>query len=164
MISLIVAMDRNKVIGVNNQLPWHLPEDLKYFKKITTGHPIVMGRKTRDSIGRNLPNRENMIITRNPDYVCEGCTIFRSINEFYNWTNAHSDEEIFIIGGAELFAETISQTNRLYITRIEHEFEGDTFFPELNWSEWKLVKEQPGVVDENNVYPHVFYVYERAEV
>lgn len=164
MISLIVAMDSKGVIGVNNQLPWHLPEDLKYFKKITTGHPIVMGRKTRDSIGRNLPNRENVVITRNQDYICDGCTIFHSVDEFYNWSNAKRDEEIFVIGGAELFAETISKTDRLYITRINHEFDGDTFFPELNWHEWKLISEQKGIVDEKNLYPHVFYVYERAEL
>ncbi|HEO8421222.1 dihydrofolate reductase [Niallia sp. FSL W8-0635] len=163
MISLIVAMDINGVIGVNNQLPWHLPEDLKYFKEITTGHPIVMGRKTRDSIGRNLPNRENVVITRNQDYNCEGCTIFHSVDEFYNWSNA-KDEEIFVIGGAELFAETLSNTDRLYITRINHEFEGDTFFPALNWQEWKLVSEQKGIVDEKNIYSHVFYVYERTEL
>ncbi|WP_400241843.1 dihydrofolate reductase [Niallia sp. JL1B1071] len=164
MISLIVAMDRNNVIGVNNQLPWHLPEDLKYFKKVTTGHPIVMGRKTRDSIGRNLPNRENVIITRNPDYICEGCTIIHSIDEFYKWSFAHREEEIFVIGGAELFAETISKTDRLYITRIDHEFDGDTFFPALNWQEWELVSEQKGIEDEKNLYSHVFYVYERAEL
>ena len=163
MISLIVAMDRNRVIGASNQLPWHLPEDLKYFKKITTGHPIVMGRKTRDSIGRNLPNRENVVITRNSDYVCDGCTIFNSIDEFYKWSNKqHHEEEIFIIGGAELFVETLGKTDRLYITQIDHEFEGDTFFPELNWDEWKLVDEQEGIVDEKNIYPHSFYVYERA--
>ncbi|WP_312098177.1 dihydrofolate reductase [Niallia sp.] len=162
MISLIVAMDRNGVIGINNQLPWHLPEDLKYFKKITTGHPIVMGRKTRDSIGRNLPNRENVVITRNSEYICEGCTLFYSLDEFYKWSNIHHDEEIFIIGGAELFVATLSETDRLYITRIDHEFEGDTFFPELNWDEWKLVDEQEGIVDEKNIYPHSFYVYERA--
>ncbi|MED3795691.1 dihydrofolate reductase [Niallia alba] len=162
MISLIVAMDKNKVIGVNNQLPWHLPADLKYFKKVTTGHPIVMGRKTRDSIGRNLPNRENVIITRNPDYQCEDCTVLYSIDEFYEWSNAHAEDEIFIIGGAELFSETIKKTDRLYITEIDAEFEGDTFFPALDWQEWQVVSEQKGIVDEKNIYPHTFFVYERV--
>jgi len=162
MISLIVAMDKNKVIGVNNQLPWHLPADLKYFKKVTTGHPIVMGRKTRDSIGRNLPNRENVIITRNPDYQCEDCTVLHSIDEFYEWSNAHAEDEIFIIGGAELFSETIKKTDRLYITKIDAEFEGDTFFPALDWQEWQVVSEQKGIVDEKNIYPHTFFVYERV--
>lgn len=161
MISLIVAMDRNNVIGVNNQLPWHLPNDLKYFKRITTGHPIVMGRKTRDSIGRNLPNRENVILTRNPAYQCEGCTILHSVQEFYEWSKEKQAEEIFIIGGSELFAETIKKTDRLYITQIDHEFAGDTFFPALNWQEWKLVSETKGQVDEKNIYPHTFLVYER---
>ena len=162
MISLIVAMDRNNLIGVNNQLPWHLPNDLKYFKRVTTGHPIVMGRKTRDSIGRNLPNRENVIITRNPAYQCEDCTILHSVQEFYEWSKEKQAEEIFIIGGAELFAETIKKTDRLYITQIDHNFAGDTFFPALNWQEWKLVSEKKGEVDEQNIYPHTFLVYERV--
>ncbi|MED4038593.1 dihydrofolate reductase [Niallia taxi] len=160
MISLIVAMDDKQAIGVNNQLPWHLPEDLKYFKKVTTGHPIVMGRKTRDSIGRNLPNRENVILTRDKNYTCEGCTVLYSIDDFKKW-QAEKDEEIFIIGGSEIFKETIEITDRLYITEISGEFEADTYFPEIDWNEWHVISENKGIRDEKNDYDYRFLVYEK---
>src|SRR3954452_17677324 len=105
MISFVVAMDENRVIGKNNQLPWHLPEDLKFFKRVTMGHPIAMGRKTHESIGRPLPGRENIIITRNKDYTSEGCTVFHSVKDFVKYSR-HIEDEIFVIGGAEIFNET----------------------------------------------------------
>ncbi|PKG24030.1 dihydrofolate reductase [Niallia nealsonii] len=163
MISLIVAMDKNNVIGYKNDLPWHLPADLKYFKKITTGHPIIMGRKTRDSIGRNLPNRENIVITRNKEYRPEGCTVFYSIEDWRKWSQTQNEEEMFIIGGAEIFKETLSFTDRLYITKIDAEYPGDTFFPEMDWGNWKLVSEVEGQKDENNSVDYQFLVYERIK-
>lgn len=164
MISLIVAMDNNRVIGYKNQLPWHLPADLHYFKKVTTGHPIVMGRKTRDSIGRNLPNRENVIVTRNVDTYYENCTILHSMEELFTWCANKKNEEVFIIGGAKIFEETLSIADRLYLTTIDAEFEGDTYFQNLEETSWKLVSEQKGVVDEKNIYDHTFYVYDRIDV
>ncbi|WP_445491170.1 dihydrofolate reductase [Niallia sp. 03133] len=161
MISLIVAMDKNNVIGHNNELPWHLPADLKYFKKVTTGHPIVMGRKTRDSIGRNLPNRENVIMTTNLQYTCEDCKILHSMEELKAWSETKNREEIFIIGGAEIFKETLNIADRLYITKIDAAYQGDTYFPDLDWSKWKIISEEQGIKDEKNNVDYTFFVYER---
>ena len=118
MISLLVAMDQNRVIGKDNQLPWHLPADLQYFKKVTMGHPIIMGRKTFDSIGRVLPGRENVIVTRNREYTNTECTILHSIEEVKDFADAN-EQEVFIIGGAEIFKAILSVADRLYITKID---------------------------------------------
>jgi dihydrofolate reductase len=160
MISFLVAMDKNRVIGKDNQLPWNLPEDLKYFKKVTMGHPIAMGRKTHESIGRILPGRENIVITRQPDYQCEGCSIFFSIEDFVkNYQTV--DEEIFVIGGAEIFKEIFAFADRLYLTYIDEEFEGDTFFPEFNLSQWELISCEIGKKDEKNPFDFEFRIYNR---
>jgi dihydrofolate reductase len=161
MISFLVAMDKNRVIGRNNQLPWHLPEDLRYFKRVTMGHPIAMGRKTHDSIGKILPGRENIIITRNSDFKCEGCTVFYSIQDFVHYCDELEDE-IFVIGGAEIFKETFQYADRLYITYIHQEFEGDTFFPDFEHSKWKLVSSEKGIRNEKNPYDYDFIIYEKA--
>jgi len=163
MISLIVAMDKNNAIGYKNDLPWHLPADLKYFKKITTGHPIIMGRKTRDSIGRNLPNRTNIVITRNKEYQETDCLVFYSVDEWRKWSKTQEEQEMFIIGGAEIFKETLASADRLYITKIDAEYPGDTFFPPLDWSNWKLISETEGQKDEKNPVDYCFLVYERIK-
>jgi dihydrofolate reductase len=160
MISFIVAMDDNRVIGKNNQLPWHLPEDLKFFKKVTMGHPIAMGRKTHESIGRLLPGRENIIITRNVDYHCEGATIFYSIKDFVEYCRGQ-EEEIFVIGGAEILKETFPHCDRLYLTYIHEKFDGDTFFPEFDFNDWELKSSEKGIKDEKNPYDYEFCVYDR---
>jgi dihydrofolate reductase len=160
MISLLVAMDRNRVIGKNNQLPWHLPADLAYFKKLTMGHTIVMGRKTFESIGRVLPGRENVIVTRNPSFTKENCIIIHSIEKIKKLA-AEKNDEIFIIGGAEIFKETLPFADRLYITKIEAEFPGDTFFPPFDESQWQLISCEKGPKDEKNPYDYYFLVYER---
>ncbi|MBP2241253.1 dihydrofolate reductase [Cytobacillus eiseniae] len=160
MISLMWAMDNNRVIGVNNQLPWHLPEDLKFFKRTTMGHPIAMGRKTWDSIGRPLPGRENIVITRNQDFACEGCTIMKSIDALLEYSK-QTDEEIFVIGGAEIFSLILPKADKLYLTRIHHEFEGDTFFPELILAEWTLISKEKGIRNEKNPYDYDFEIYTR---
>jgi dihydrofolate reductase len=162
MISIIVAMDENKVIGKNNQLPWHLPADLAYFKQVTMGHPIIMGRKTHESIGRVLPGRENVILTRNRDYFAEGCTIIHSIDDLVEWEKRQNDE-IFVIGGAEIFKQTLPITEKLYITKIHHHFTGDTYFPEYDESDWELIWQQKGVKDEKNPYDYDFVIYERRK-
>ncbi|QCJ43185.1 dihydrofolate reductase [Bacillus sp. S3] len=160
MISFIVAMDENRAIGKNNQLPWHLPEDLKFFKRVTMGHPIAMGRKTHESIGRVLPGRENIIITRQSGYTCEGCTVFNSVDEFVKYCRKQ-DDEIFVIGGAEIFNETFPFVDRLYITFIYETFDGDTFFPEFTLDDWELSSSEKGIRDEKNPYNYEFKLYER---
>ena len=160
MISFIVAMDENRAIGKNNQLPWHLPEDLKFFKRVTMGHPIAMGRKTHESIGRVLPGRENIIITRQLGYNSKDCTIFNSVEEFVKYSR-RQDDEIFVIGGAEIFNETFPYVDRLYITYIDDTFDGDTFFPEFALNDWKLTSSEKGIKDEKNPYDYEFRIYER---
>jgi len=160
MISLIWAMDKNRVIGHKNQLPWHLPEDLKFFKRTTMGHPIVMGRKTWQSIGRALPGRENIVITRSGDFQCDGCTVKNSLDELIDYSKK-KNEEIFVIGGAEIFKSILPDADRLYVTRIDHEFEGDTFFPELKMNEWELISKELGIKDEKNPYHYTFEIYQR---
>lgn len=161
MISLLVAMDQNRVIGKDNQLPWHLPADLQYFKKVTMGKPIVMGRKTFDSIGRVLPGRENVIVTRNRAYTNSDCTILHSIDEVKQFADA-SNQEVFIIGGAEIFKAILSEADRLYITKIHAQFEGDTYFPLVDEKEWRQVSAIAGTVDEKNKYAHDFIIFERV--
>ncbi|WP_057764040.1 dihydrofolate reductase [Cytobacillus praedii] len=160
MISLMWAMDNNHVIGYNNQLPWHLPEDLKFFKSTTLGHPIAMGRKTWDSIGRPLPGRENIVITRNPEFLCEGCTVLNSVEALLEYSRQKADE-IFVIGGAEIFKLILPDADKLYLTRIYDEFKGDTFFPELNMEEWSLLSREQGIKDEKNPYDYEFMIYKR---
>lgn len=157
MISLMVAMDEKRLIGKNNALPWYLPADLQYFKRVTMGHPIVMGRKTFESIGRILPGRENVIVTRNHDFQVEGCTILHDVSEIKTFAD-NSEQEVFVIGGAEIFQAILPVTDRLYITQIHEEFEGDTYFPVINETEWESVVTIPGVIDDKNIYAHDFIV------
>jgi dihydrofolate reductase len=161
MISFLVAMDQNRLIGSNNQLPWHLPEDLKFFKRITMGHPIVMGRKTYQSIGKVLPGRENIVITRVTGFDAKGCTILHSIEELLTYSNL-LNEEIFVIGGAEIFQQTFPYADRLYITFIAEEFAGDTYFPPFEEQEWSLTSAVKGIKDEKNPYEYEFRVYDRV--
>ncbi|WHY32774.1 dihydrofolate reductase [Cytobacillus firmus] len=160
MISLMWAMDENRVIGRDNKLPWHLPEDLKFFKRTTMGHPIAMGRKTWDSIGRPLPGRENIVITRNNSFSCDGCTVVHTVEELLNYSGDREDE-IFVIGGAEIFKAILPAADRLYLTMIYDEFEGDTYFPELDMSEWDLLSREKGTRDEKNPYDFEFLIYKR---
>ncbi|MBD1381602.1 dihydrofolate reductase [Metabacillus arenae] len=160
MISFMLAMDENRVIGKDNDLPWHLPADLAYFKKTTMGHPIVMGRKTFESIGKPLPGRENIIVTTNQSYNQPGCKVVHSIQELMDYISRLKQEETFIIGGAKLFEGTLPYADRLYITLIHETFDGDTYFPEIN-QDWRIVSQHAGKKDENNPYEHEFVVYER---
>ena len=133
-LSLIVATAKNRVIGVNNTLPWHLPEDLKRFRALTTGHHIIMGRKTYDSLGRLLPGRTTVIVTRNQAYKVEGAIVVHSLKDAI--AACGNDEEVFLIGGAELYKDGLKLANKLYVTEINAEYEGDAFFPGFNLSEW----------------------------
>ncbi|MEW9669233.1 dihydrofolate reductase [Ammoniphilus sp. 3BR4] len=158
MISVIVAMSRNRVIGKDNKMPWHLPADLAYFKRTTMGHTVLMGRKTFESMGRPLPGRKNVILTRQKDYQPEGCMVLHSIEEALA---AFKGEELFVIGGAEIIKEFLPVVDRLYLTLIDEEFEGDTFLPELHLEDWVECSRTDGETDEKNTYPHTFLVYDR---
>ena len=135
-LSLIVATAKNRVIGVNNTLPWHLPEDLKRFRVLTTGHHIIMGRKTYDSLGRLLPGRTTVIVTRNVDYKVEGAIVVHSLSAAI--AACGDDPEVFLIGGAELYQAGLKLADKLYITEIDAEYEGDAFFPEFDLAQWSL--------------------------
>jgi dihydrofolate reductase len=159
-ISFIFAMDRNRAIGMNNKLPWHLPGDLKFFKTVTMGHPILMGRKTYESIGKPLPGRRNVILTQNFEFQAEGCEVIHSVQEA---AQAFQDQELFVIGGAEIFRLFASDVDKMYITYIEHEFEADTYITELDLSEWTLVSSEQGERNEKNPYEYYFRIYQRKQ-
>lgn len=162
MISIVVAMDKNKVIGKDNQLPWHLPADLAFFKKITMGKAIVMGRKTYESIGKPLPGRQNIILTRNKDYAALGCTVIHSVDDIFALEQKETNE-ICVIGGAEIFKEVLAVADRLYITMIDNEFSGDTYFPPYDETDWALITREKGPKDEKNPYDYYFTVYEKLK-
>jgi len=159
VLSLIVAMDRNRLIGCNNQLPWNLPADLQHFKSTTMGKPIVMGRKTWESLGRPLPGRINITITRNPDYEAEGASVVNSLDDALKIVS--EVDEVMIIGGANLYAQALPRVDRLYLTRVEGEFEGDSWFPEFNEAEWALSTVDEHEPDEKNSHPYRFEIYNR---
>ena len=154
MIKIIVATSRNKVIGDSNNLIWYLPADLKRFKEITTGNTIVMGRKTYESIGKPLPNRRNIVITRDVDYEVDGCEIVNSLEEALMISN----QNCFIIGGGEIYKQSMGIADQIYLTLVHEDFEGDTTFPEIG-SEWKMVTSQDFEPDEKNKHKYSFIEY-----
>jgi dihydrofolate reductase len=158
MISLLVAHDPNRVIGMNNDLPWHIPEDLAYFKKMSMGKAMVMGRKTYESIGRPLPGRLSIIVTRNEAYSAEGAVVVHNLNDAIARAEEYA-EEVMIIGGAEIFRTTLGIANRLYITYIQKQYEGDTYFPSYG-PEWKLISTSEVHITEDEI-PYSFLVYEK---
>jgi dihydrofolate reductase len=161
ILSAIVAMTVDRVIGANNQLLWHLPADLQHFKKITSGHCILMGRKTYESIGKPLPNRTNIILTRDVKFQAPGCIIIHSLTEFLQHPVLHEKEEVFIIGGAEIYQLLLPQTTYLYVTIVHHHFTGNTYFPEINQTEWQEVERMDYCADANNPYPYSFLKWKR---
>jgi dihydrofolate reductase len=158
-VSLIVAMARNRVIGVNNALPWHLPADLKHFKALTMGHHIVMGRKTYESIGKPLPGRTSMVVTRNANYAPPGVVVANSLAEAISACG--DDEEIFVIGGAELYRLAIDIADRIYLTEIDADFPGDAHFTELDRMLWQEARRDSHAPDEKNRYPYHFVVLDK---
>lgn len=158
-MSLIVAMARNRVIGVNNTLPWHLPADLKHFKALTMGHHIVMGRKTYESIGKLLPGRTSVVVTRNTDYVQPGVVVVNSLEAAI--PACGNVEEIFVIGGAELYCQAITLADRIYLTEIDADVSGDAHFTEFNTMQWQETGRVNHAPDEKNQYPYHFVVYDR---
>lgn len=158
-LSIIVAASRNNVIGKDNQLIWRLSADLKRFKALTTGHTIIMGRKTFDSIGKPLPNRTSVIITRQEDYKQEGCIVVHSLEEALEAVK--DQEKVFIIGGGTIYKEAIDKADELYLTRVHSDFFGDTFFPEIKPEQWESVARQDCLPDEKNEYAYSFIDYKR---
>ncbi|KPH74764.1 dihydrofolate reductase [Oceanobacillus caeni] len=163
MISLLVAMDKNHVIGANNDLPWHLPKDLKFFKEKTTGNTIIMGRKTFDSIGKALPNRRNVVITKKGSHFPENIEVITDIDTVVKWNEENPDEEFFVIGGRNIFNQVLPLADRMYITWIEEEFAGDTYFPAFSDSDWVLTTKVKGDKDEKNPYDYYFLQYDRRK-
>jgi dihydrofolate reductase len=158
-LSFIVAMDKNRGIGQNNGLPWTMPADLKHFRVKTTGKPILMGRKTHDSIGRTLPKRPNIIITRDESYLSEGCEVYHSIHDALK--NLQQYDEVMVIGGANLFAQMLEQADRLYLTIIDHEFAVDTYLPNIDLSQWKVVEQVDNKADAENPHDYCFITYDK---
>ncbi|TMM32311.1 dihydrofolate reductase [Polaribacter aestuariivivens] len=161
MITVIAAIAKNNALGKNNDLIWHLPADLKRFKKITTGHYILMGRNTFESIGKPLPNRTTVIITRNKNYFKDGCLIAHSLEEALEL--AKEEEKIFIIGGAQIYKETIEKdlADQLDITIVHKSFEADVYFPEINPKVWKIISKEDFKADEKNKYDYSFVSYQK---
>ncbi len=160
-VSLIVAASENNVIGKDNQLIWKLPADMKFFREKTTGHHIIMGRKTFESTGV-LKNRTHIIITRNIDYkVPDGCLLASSVEDAVS--KVRNDDEAFIIGGAEIYKQSLAIADKIYLTRIHHNFEGDAFFPEIDETKWNLVSQQDYQPDEKNQYAFSFLEYNKRK-
>ena len=162
LLSLLVAISQNNVIGKDNKLPWHLPEDLKYFKNTTWGMPIIMGRKTFESIGKPLPGRTNIIITRNKSWKRDGVKIVHNLGQAKKMSEDLDVKEVFVIGGAEIFTTSLPQADRIYLTRVHQNFEGDAFFPPIDTS-WELVSNRDNPSDEKNEYACSFQIWEKRK-
>ena len=161
IISIIVAVAANNVIGKDNQLLWHLPSDLKYFKQRTTNHHILMGRKTYESIGKPLPDRTSLIITQNKNYQAQGSFVFTDIQKAIEHARADNENELFIIGGAQIYALALPFADKLYLTKIHAPFEGDTFFPQINSNEWTQTSIESFEPDEKNKFKYDFIELKR---
>lgn len=159
----IFAMDLDNAIGKDNKLLCHLPDDLKFFKQQTMGHPVIMGRKTFESIGKPLPGRLNIVITRNTDFSVPGVKVMHSVEECVAHLSELKDEKIYIIGGAEIYRQMMPHTDELLVTLIHHQFEADTFFPEIKLDEFKLTWSEPHHKDEKHPYDFTFQRYERIK-
>jgi dihydrofolate reductase len=159
MISIIVAYGLSREIGLNNQLLWHLPNDLNHFKQITMGHPIVMGRKTFESIGRPLPGRVNVIVTRNTDFKPEGCLVVNSLQDAFKATMPAQD--VMIIGGADIYEQTLPIADRIYATEVKAHLKADKYFPVLPPNQWEEISRKINPADEKNAIEHDFVVYKR---
>ena len=165
-LALIVAAAQNGVIGRNNGLPWHLPEDLRYFKRVTMGKPIVMGRKTYESIGRPLPGRTNIVISRNASWQAEGVRVLPTVEDALTLAEEvaliDGAEELMVIGGAEIYRSALPLAGRLYLTEVHAEVAGDAFLPDIDWSQWREVGRERHGASDTNPYDYSFVVYDRV--
>ncbi|WP_028561135.1 dihydrofolate reductase [Paenibacillus pinihumi] len=158
-IILISAMAKNRTIGIDNKLPWRLPEDMAFFRRTTTGNTVLMGRKTFESFGsRPLKNRLNVVMTRSTDYAPEGCGIVQSVEEALQ---TYSDSDLYVIGGEEIYRQLLPHADRILLTEIDADFEGDSFFPEFAKDEWELTDSVKGIENEDNPYSYYFQTYQR---
>ncbi|QOW11559.1 dihydrofolate reductase [Kaistella flava (ex Peng et al. 2021)] len=160
MITIVVAMGLDNEIGADNQLLWHLPKDLKHFKELTSEHPIIMGRKTYESIGKPLPNRTNIVVSRKQDWFAEGILIVGSVKEAVKFAKK-IDEQVFIIGGGNIYEQTLDLTDKLEVTLVQAKLEADTFFPKISPKIWNKIEEVCHEKDENNEFDFCFQTYER---
>ena len=165
-LALIWAMARNRVIGRANTLPWRLPADLAHFKALTTGHPVLMGRRTFESLGRPLPHRTNIVISSTPGYAPSGCLVARNLEQALQLGRQHcppSDATLFVIGGENLYTQTLPLADRLYITLVDADIDGDAWFPEFDWREWREVERRSQPADDKNPYGYTFVTLDRKE-
>jgi len=162
MIKLIVAKASNNVIGDKNNLIWHLPNDLKHFKNLTTGHPIIMGRKTYESLGRPLPNRTNIIITRDQNFIDDQIIITHSLEQALAKAN-EIQEDVFVIGGGKIYKQAMEYVDVIYLTEVHHEFNGDTYFPEIDEESFEEVERVHHMKDEKHPYSYSFITYKRIK-
>lgn len=162
LVSIIVAMGNNRVIGNKNALPWSLPADLEHFRQLTKGKPVIMGQKTFESIGRPLPERTNIVLTRDRLFRFPGCTVVYSVEEALKAVEGKF-EEAMIIGGASVYAQFLPLANKMYLTLVEGDLEGDTFFPEFNRSDWKEVERTENLPDKDNLYKYTFLTLEKIK-
>ena len=147
------------MIGVNNTLPWRLPADLRHFRQLTTGHHVIMGRRNYESIGRPLPERDNIVVTRNPDYRAPGCEVKHSLVDALH--DIHDDPEIFVIGGADIYRQAMADADRIYLTLVHADISGDTYFPEFDAREWEEISRARHEADEKNPHAYSFVIYDR---
>lgn len=160
MISLIWAMDEQRLIGADNQMPWHLPADMTWFRKHTLGKSVLMGRKTFDSIGKPLPKRRNIILSRQTNLDIQGCDVIHHLDEIIP---QFEDDELMVMGGSEIYTLAFPLAQRLYCTNIQHTFHGDAWFPPLDLTSWRLIHQEQHQADEKNTYDYRFEIYERSE-
>jgi dihydrofolate reductase len=159
LISIIAAMDRNRLIGSNNQLPWHLPADLAHFKAVTMGKPVIMGRKTYESIGRPLPGRTNIVLTRSAGFQPEGVLVAESLEKAFEYVVA--EDEAMIIGGSSVYEHALPLADRLYLTYVENSYQGDAWFPDFDIEEWRLIASEEHRADAKNSSDYRFVTYQR---
>ncbi|MEH6306555.1 dihydrofolate reductase [Olivibacter sp. CPCC 100613] len=162
IISIIVAASKNNAIGKNNELLWHMPADLKFFRRTTSGHTVIMGRKTFESVGEALPKRRNIVVTRQANFQADNVEVVTSLEEALAICE-NEKEEVFIIGGAQIYEQAMTLTDKIYLTRINHDFaDADTFFPEISDEEWQLEEVEHHESDEKNPYDYSFYLYSKV--
>jgi len=159
IVSLIAAMDKNRVIGKDNDLPWRIPRDWNYVLDTTFGHPIILGRRNFESMDEALPDRRNIVLTRNTSYSAQGCEVVHSVEEAFK--SCKNEDEIFIFGGEQIYRLFLPYVEKMYITKIDYAFEGDTYFPEIDYDEWVETSVYKGIVDIENPYDYYFHTYIR---
>lgn len=161
IISCIVAVANHNVIGKDNDIPWYLPADLQYFKKVTMGHAVIMGRNCYNSIGRPLPKRTNIIITRDPYFISSNCLIAKSVPEALHMAHTQGETEAFIIGGGQIYNQTVDLWDKLYLTEVDLEVAGDVFFPSLDYHQWSMISEEKNQKDDKNEFDYTFKIFEK---